>query len=454
MRGSGPALLVAAALGSAAACAPAQPRIPGWDTGRTAATAEGRGPAAESALTGAAGPARRAMASEAGAGGVGVAADPGRVVVVRDPESTVLAAAVVVPGSAWELPGLEGLTLLSAITVLEEIRPALDRLGARAAVDCDPAAFTFTLVAPQDAGARALELFLDGLFRPGPGPEALERARTRLGAALALDRASPAWQARLAVRRALHADTLDSGWVAPACGVPETLGLFDLEQVRVGALRFAARLAHVAVLTPGPIGPVRSGIEARIPAGPDPVLLAPRALAPGLRLVQRNTVTVWTSVAFPFGPGTDPEAVRLLGAILTDAVGPGVDRPGSYTASWEVLEHGAGGILVVTAVTTPTGAAEVVDRVERLAAEIAWVGVPGPVYERVSRRHRGRRLLERADPGARAAAMALDLALDRTPAPWPEPAVSTERLRAAARALRPPARARVGPPPERGDSMS
>jgi hypothetical protein len=374
------------------------------------------------------------------------------VAVARDPESTVLAAAVVVPGSAWELPGTEGLTLMSAATVLEQARPALDRLGARARVDCGPAAFTFKLVAPGEVGDAALEAFLDGLFRPAPSEGALVRARTRITAALELDRSSPAWQARLATQQAVFGDTLESGWLGPACGLPETLARFDLRDIEAGARRFAPRMAYLAVLAPEPRDLERR-LTTLIPRGRPAIIPAPRSVRSGLVRVPRNTVTTWTSLAFPFGPGTDVEAVRLLGAILADAIGPGVERPDIFTTDWDVREHGAGGVLVVTAVTAPAAADSAAGRVESLAAEIAWVGVQVPVYDRVARRFRGRRLLERAMPEDRAAAMALDLALGRDPSPWPDLPVSPERLQVAARSLGPPARARVGPPSVRGDSM-
>ncbi len=376
-----------------------------------------------------------------------------RITVVADVQATALAAAVAVPGSAWELPGTEGLTLLSASTLLEGIRPALEELGARAAVRCDPAVFTFTLVAPRDAGQAALEVFLDGLFRPAPDTAALERARTRLESALELDASSPAWQARLAIRQALYGDTLSSGWLGPSCGDPATLGRLDLAAVRAGARRFAPAMAHVAVITPGPTAPVRAMLEARVRRDPAPVIPAPRTRTSEFQYVRLPTVTAWNVVAFPFGPDADVDALRLLGAVLADAIAPGVDRPASYTSSWELLRHGAGGALVIQGVSAPDAVYETLERVERVASEAAWSGIPGPVYERVRRRHRGDRLLELAAPEARAVAMAVALAFGRTPAPWPDLDVSQERLRAAARALRPPARAVVGPPVARGDSM-
>ena len=370
---------------------------------------------------------------------------PARVAVVEDPEATALALGVVVPGSVWELPGTEGLTILAAMTVLEAVRPALDSLGARAAVTCAPAAFTFTLVAARDVWRPALTAFLDGLFRPAPTPAALDRARTRLAASLRLDQASPAWQARLAVRRALYADSLSSGWVGPACGVPETLPLFDTADVRAGAYRFAPRLAHLAAITPGERASVEARLRGRLPAGPRPVIPRPRTVEPGRRDVPRNTVTAWVSVAFPFGPDAEVEAVRLLGAVLEDAIAPGVARPESFAAEHEVERHGGGGTLVIRAVTDPTAAAAYAERIEALATRFAVVGVPAATLDRVARRHRGLRLRELSVPEARAAAMALQLALGGRPDPWPSLALTGAEVRAAAGALGVPARSVVGP---------
>ncbi len=369
---------------------------------------------------------------------------PPRVAVVEDPEATALAVAVVAPGSAWELPGTEGLTLLSAMTALEAVRPALDSLGARARVDCSPAAFTFTLLVARDGWASALAVFLDGLFRPGPGADDLARARDRLAASLQLEQASPAWQARLAVRRALHDDSLASGWLGPACGVRETIAFFDLADVRAGAHRFAPRLVHAAALAPVEPRAVARELERWIPDGPRPRIPAPRVTAAGRRYVERNTVTAWLAVAFPFGVDADLEAIRLLGAVAVDAVAPGVDRPESFTASHEVIRHGQGGALVVRVVATPTAAAEYAARIEA-AVRAARDAVPAPVLERVARRHRGLRLGALARPEARAAEMALDLALGRVPEPWPALDIGAARLREAAAGLGAPARSVVGP---------
>lgn len=377
-------------------------------------------------------------------------APPPAVAVIEDAEATTLAVAVVAPGSAWELPGTEGLTILSAMTLLETMGPALEGLGARARVVCTPATFTFTLVAPRDAGAPALNTFLDGLFRPAPTEAALDRARSRLRASLAMDQASPAWQARLAVRRALHNDTLSSGWLGPACGVPETLALFDTADIRAGAHRFAPRLAVAAAIAPSADGDaVRAQLEDRIRAGRRPIP-APRTVTASGRYVERNTVTARLGVAFPFDRDADIEAIRLLGAVLEDAIAPGVDRPESFTAEYEIERHGSGGALVLRAVTAPTRAADYADRVEALVARVASTGVAAPVFERVARRHRGERLLGLEAPEARAAELAGALAYGTVPRQWPEPRIPSDRVRDAAAGLGAPARSVVGPRSARG----
>lgn len=402
------------------------------------------------------GPIRLAIALlAASACGVGPGASPGppgpfsapRVVAVHEPHSSAVAAAFVFPGSAWELPGLEGLTLLTAETLLESARGSLDRLGARAGVECDRAAFTFTLVAPVQEWPRAVDALLDALFRPEPHAGALEAARGRLRTALALDRANPAWQARLAIRQALHGDTLaDSPWSGPGCGVAELLPLFDLNDVRVGANRFAPWLARAAVV--GPVDPeaARDSLVRRIPApDPPPPLPAPRGVAAGLRYVERNTVTAWLGVAFPFAPDADEEALGYLGVLLEDAFGPDVSRPEVYAISHELERHGQGGALMVHLVTEPGAAVAYADAIERRVADVAEEGVPAPVWDQVATRHRGRRLLERETPESRAAAIALDLALGRAPGDgWPS-AVMADAVRAAAGALGAPARSFVGP---------
>lgn len=376
-----------------------------------------------------------------------------RVAVVADSTATAVAAALVFPGSAWELPGMEGLTLLAAETLLEQARSPLASLGARANVACGAALFEFTLVAPPESWETALGVLLDALFRPDPGEAALETARRRLSRSLSLDLASPAWQGRLAARQALYGDSLaPSAWEGPPCGVPESLDLFGLDHVRAAAFRFAPRMAVAALNGPLDVPHAVALLERWIPPAGRPPVPSPTRATAGRRYVERNTVTAWTAQAFPFGPDADEEGLRYLGALLEEAVGPDVARPDVYAMTYEIARHGGGGALIVHMITTPERAAAYADRVVERVGEVAGSAVPPAVWNRVARRQRGLRLQEREAPEARAAALARALMLEAgrrvggSGDGWPElGAVTADRVRDAAVALGAPARAVIGP---------
>jgi predicted Zn-dependent peptidase len=371
-----------------------------------------------------------------------------RVAVLHDARASALAAALVFPGSGWELPGTEGLTLLTAETLVQSARSALEALDAHATVHCDRAAFTIALVAPPDRGDPALDVLLDALFHPAPTRMDLDTARARLRATLALDHANPAWQARLAARQALYTDTLAaSPWSGPGCGVPEILDRFDLDQLRAGAYRFAPRMAHVAVIGPDEPRGVHRRVRDRLspPDDPPPPLPAPREVRAGHRYVERNTVTAWTALAFPFDTAADIDAILGLAALIEDGFGPGVNRPDMFAIDHELERNGGGGALIVYLVTSPEAAAAYADDVAARVAALGGGAVPA-TWERLANRHHGVRLLERERPETRAAAMAMELALGRAPGTgWPDPAVTAGRVGAAAAALGRPARAVVGP---------
>lgn len=396
-------------------------------------------------------PADPAAGARPGANGsaASVSADR-RVAVAPDADGTAVAVVLATPGSAWELPGTEGLTHLAARTLVAEMTPALERLDAVASVECAPAAFTFTLVAPPDTWTRALDVFMEGVLRPSPSPRALERARSSLIRALRLDGLSPSWQARLSARQALYGDTLDyDPWAGPPCGVWESLGRYDLAHVRAGAHRFDRERATVALTGPVDSDDALTRLRTWVAASAPPIQVrAPSTVRAGRRYVERNTVTAWTSVAFPFGPDGDVDAIRLLGELVEDAVGPGLDRREVYDAGFELERHGDGGALIVHVATEPGSAAAYGDRVVQRVSEIAVRGVPAAAFERAARRHVGHRLRRLSTPEARMAGVARDLALGARPAAtgWPEPVgPDAGRVRNAAASLGEPAIAVVGP---------
>ncbi|MFW5952342.1 MAG: hypothetical protein ACOCVZ_09530, partial [Gemmatimonadota bacterium] len=171
--------------------------------------------------------------------------------------------------------------------------------------------------------------------------------------------------------------------------------------------------------------------------------------------VERNTVTAWLSQAFPFPASTDTEAVRVLGAVLADEFGPGLDRPEVFTSGYEVERHGSGGALILHLVLAPGAASAMAEEVEARVVEIARDGIHAGAWERVAERFRGERLLDLERPEARAAALARSLgdsagaglAGQLAPGGWPGRGwlPTPARVQAAAGALGFPARAVVGP---------
>lgn len=387
--------------------------------------------------------------------GPGPAVERPAVAIVPEADATTVAVSLVVAGSGWEDDGTSGLTLLAGRSLLEEASPDLAPLGARAAVECGKWAFVFTLVSPPETWRQAAAVLTEVLAGADPSGGAVERARSSLAASLRLDRASPAWQSRLAAGRALYApEGGETAWARPACGVLETLPLFDLPAVRRAASRFRPVRA-AAILGAVEAAVADSAAEwlfrdaapvARVGAGaPAPLPSAGRPM-PGRVYVERNTITAWVSLAWPFGSDTDQEAARVVGALLEDAVNPGVTRPDVLHVSKEVRPHGSGGALVVTAVVVPERAAPVALALESAAAAIAEGRIHPAVLERVVRRHRGDRLRGLAAPESRAARVALALASGRAVSPWPgESSFTAGSIEAAARALGAPARAVVGP---------
>lgn len=380
-----------------------------------------------------------------------VVAREAAVGVAPEPGGTAVAVALVLPGSGVEDGGTSGSTLLAARALVEEARPLLAGLGAESGVECGRWGLVLTLLAPPGEWRTAAALLAGVLERGEVSEPALEGARAEMGASLALDRASPAWQARLAAARAMYGS--ESPWAVPACGVLEALPLFDRWVVEGEA----ARLGSVwAIAGTGALAESDTAYLAGLfrPARATSALPVPAAPAPGRVYVERNTVTAWVTLSWPFGREADPDAVGLVGALLVDAVGPGVARRSVLHAESELDLHGRGGSLAVTLVVLPEEAEVLAEALEVELARLAGGRVDGSVLERVSRRHRGERLRALAAPEARAARMARALARGWPAVPWPHrSSTGAEAVREAAAGLGPPARSVVGPRAARGAAV-
>ncbi|NIP79172.1 MAG: hypothetical protein GWM90_08180, partial [Gemmatimonadetes bacterium] len=108
----------------------------------------------------------------------------------------------------------------------------------------------------------------------------------------------------------------------------------------------------------------------------------------GTRAAERNTVTAWVGLAFPFDD-VEGEALRLLGYRLREAIAPGPDRPGVLGVATEVERHPGGGALYVYFLSEPGDALAWSERVRDLVAETARAPLSTDVFAALLRRYRG-----------------------------------------------------------------
>lgn len=371
-----------------------------------------------------------------------------RLHVQPEPAGTMVAVTLRLgAGRAVEARTEAGVLQLAALTVLENLRPALDSVGARATVACGRGATTFTLLAPSDTWGPAAMRMLAGVFHPEPDSLDLERARARLVRSTRLDNGNPTWQVRVVTRQALFGIT--HPLARPECGLPETLELLSRDSVLARAERwFRPARATVAVHGPVDEGAARAWLAPRLHLATPPADgMGPVATRDSARAAERNTITAWVGLAFPFGDDGDEEALRLLALRIRDAVRPGPDRPGVLGLATELEHHPGGGALYVYFLTDPERALPWADRVRTVVDRTAARPLSPAVIAALIRRHRGERLRELATPEARARRTADTLAQGRRPTgPHADmDGLSASRLQRAAASLGAPALGVIGP---------
>lgn len=371
-----------------------------------------------------------------------------RYAVLPEPDGTAVGVAVVLnAGSPWELESESGLSYLTALATVEEVRDRLEALGGHIEASCLRTATTFALVLPRDTWRRGTQLFLDALFNETLSEAAVERARTMLaGRLVAQDDFTPEIEAALS--RALFG--AGNRWSRPSCGTATSVVALDADAVnRLRRARYRPTRAVAAIVGPAEEVEAHSALAPFTNEDDLPVLVPAPASPPadGYVPIVSPTVTTWVALAFPFPEGTDTEALRLLAFHIREEFGPDVARPDVYDLTTSIERHGDGGWLTVTLITESERArrreAEVRARVKRLAER----ALPDRTFDALLVRFRGARLLELAGPEARARDAALQLFFDQKVVdPSARSAsLNRNRLRRSAAALGAPASASLGP---------
>lgn len=384
--------------------------------------------------------------------GIGIGQLPAqtRHVVLEEAEGTAVGMSVLIQtGNAWEGEDEAGLNYLAAEAVAEQVRPRLHAMGAQVAVRCNASATEFSLLLPVEGWRASAGLFLEALFKQPVDEGSVERARARLARRLATADGDFTGEVRRGLAAVLHAGS--PRWARDPCNLSRALQHRSPADVqRWVRTRFLATRATAAIA--GPVDGDAAGrlLSRALGDSQLPLLLPAPSTRPSSEMlrVERNVVTTWVAIAFPFPRGANAEALGLLAHQIEEATRPDIGRPEVYDVGVELLRHGEGGALIVYMITEPAHAERWVRRVRRLVDELGAKTLDEPQFEALRRRYRGHRLRRLDAPEARAREAANQLFFEGG---YSDPGRRLERLsprlvREIAASLGQPAIVLLGPP--------
>jgi hypothetical protein len=120
------------------------------------------------------------------------------------------------------------------------------------------------------------------------------------------------------------------------------------------------------------------------------------------RIIDQDVTSTWIGVAWPVPQGTPMVLRDFLAHVLSDALNPTPPDPGLYRADVRIERVGGVSLLVVEATVDPQATLEWEARILETLDGVARAPTPGAFLELARRRYRSARLLETADPAARA----------------------------------------------------
>ena len=370
-----------------------------------------------------------------------------RLAVREEPGTPVVAVEVLVAaGPADEEPSKAGVAYLAARTITTPILARLDSLGAHLAVTAHKDAIGFTLIAAPDAWEEASRTLLVSLFRDPPEARWVLEERRAILAELEARASNPADAAVREADAALFGD--GHPWARSTVGYPSTLeklGVADVDAFLRANL--TSTRAVVAVVGPVDGGRARSHLLGFL----DPTTPLPRTSVPPLdperRPVRRdyNSITTWVSVAYPFPPGADLEALRLLAQLAMDELSFSPSRRSVFNVRSQVVPRRNGGEIRFQLVSPPGEAEDWAERIREVVSGVAGRALLEETLAARLRRYRGERLHSLAAPEDRAGEIARHLLVDGGEARLAPDDIDLSRLRAATRALAAPVVVLLGP---------
>ncbi|TVP49111.1 MAG: hypothetical protein EA350_02450 [Gemmatimonadales bacterium] len=379
---------------------------------------------------------------------------PGNVLWETRHQQTGVGLSVHFPaGSSSDPAGGEGTAFLFGRTLEAEGGRILTSMGGRVQVDVGLSHMTVTMFAPAREWASAWRE-ISALLSGTPFPETTVRAaRDRLVDQLMFEAGAPVrrfdveWN-RLRLRGLLPggADVAlpVSGSIQGVSGatagsledwrrrnivwpdaVVAVVGPVSEADVRMGSASVQSVGGVVPTTRPDAPGSPGAGASptspteqdtVAAPLPPAPVRIgspAPRMALPAgstrhpwdrgeRRIVDEDVTSTWIGVAWPIPAGTPLVLRDFLSHVLSHALNPIPPDPGLYRADVRLEQTGGTSLLIVEATVDPRAAVEWESRILETVAGVAGAPTPGAFFDLARRRYRSARLLEAADPAARA----------------------------------------------------
>lgn len=371
-----------------------------------------------------------------------------RIAIFSEPGTPVIATELlVVSGPLNEPEDRPGIAHLAARAVTEPIRPVLDSLGAHLALEVQKDALSFTLIAAPDVWEEATRVLMIALFRDPPTSAVVQRERVAVRAELVARQTNPADAMAREADRAFFGAS--HPWGRPSVGTVRSLERLTLSDVD-DFLRDHVTSDRALATVVGPVDPerVRAHLDGfMLGRGRLSVDVPRTAPAPRPVRVDYNSITTWISISYPFDPGADEEALRLLAHLVLESLTSGPERHLVFNASATLVPRVGGGELRFQVVTPPAAADRLSARIAETLRQLARGAMHEDVWETRLRRYRGERLQELSSPEARAREAARTL-LTSSGERWLLPALDVlpqERLSEAVRSLGEPVTVFLGP---------
>jgi predicted Zn-dependent peptidase len=371
-----------------------------------------------------------------------------RIAILSEPGTPIVTTELLLTvGPADETTNQAGLAYLAARSVLAQVRPALDSIGARADVAAHKDGLSFSVWAAPEVWEEATRTMLVGVFREPPESAVVLRERAAISAELRGRLANPADAAVRALDRAFFGAS--HPWGRPTVGTPETVDRLTPAQVAEFLVaNFTPDRAYAAIV--GPVEEAEARAYLRSVLGsvfPSPIEQIPRLRSDRLVRQDYNSVTSWVSTSYSFPETADEEAIRFVVFLTADALSFSPAQRSVYNVWSEVVPRVGGGEIRIQVVVPPEEASGWALRLEETVAEMSSESMLEDVFEGYLRRYRGERIMSLIAPEDRAREAARQLLVHgRVLGVIPDlDGMTQQRVQAAAAGLESPTIVILGP---------